>query len=65
MARAVIQYAYGAADRVLRVDDVPSADPASEEVVVRIEAAAMHIADLRTLEGAAGFRYPLPRTPGY
>ena len=65
VARAVIQHAYGAADQAVRVEDVPSLDPAPEEVVVRIEAAAMHIADLRTLEGAAGFRYPLPRTPGY
>jgi NADPH:quinone reductase-like Zn-dependent oxidoreductase len=30
-----------------------------------MEAAAMHIADLRTIEGAATFRRPLPRTPGF
>ena len=65
MPRAVIQHAYGAPRDALRLEDRPQAEPAPDEVVVQIEAAAMHIADLRTIEGADGFRYPLPRTPGY
>lgn len=57
--------AYGAAREVLRVVEQDPGDPAEGEVVVRMEAAAMHIADLRTIEGAATFRRPLPRTPGF
>ena len=57
--------AYGAPREVLRVVEQDPGDPAEGEVVVRMEAAAMHIADLRTIEGAATFRQPLPRTPGF
>ena len=56
---------YGAPREVLRVVEQDPGDPAEGEVVVRMEAAAMHIADLRTIEGAATFRRPLPRTPGF
>lgn len=44
---------------------MPPEEPGADEVVVRLEAAAMHIADLRTIEGADTFRFPLPRTPGF
>ena len=57
--------AYGAPREVLRVVEQDPGDPAEGEVVVRMEAAAMHIADLRTIEGSATFRRPLPRTPGF
>ncbi len=57
--------AYGAPRDVLRVAVEDPGDPADDEVVVRMEAAAMHIADLRTIEGAPAFRRPLPRTPGF
>lgn len=56
---------HGAPHDVLRVVEQDPGDPAEGEVVVRMEAAAMHIADLRTIEGAATFRRPLPRTPGF
>ncbi|MFM7625795.1 MAG: zinc-dependent alcohol dehydrogenase family protein [Gammaproteobacteria bacterium] len=56
---------YGAPREVLRVVGQEPGDPAADEVVIRMEAAAMHIADLRTIEGAAAFRQPLPRTPGF
>lgn len=57
--------AHGAPRDVLRVVDQDPGHPAADEVVIRMEAAAMHIADLRTIEGAATFRRPLPRTPGF
>jgi len=60
-----VHEAYGAPREVLRVVEQDPGDPAEGEVVVRMEAAAMHIADLRTIEGAATFRRPLPRTPGF
>ena len=65
MSRAAVHEAYGAPREVLRVVEQDPGDPAEGEVVVRMEAAAMHIADLRTIEGAATFRRPLPRTPGF
>lgn len=57
--------AYGTPRDVLRVVEQEPGDPADDELVVRMEAAAMHIADLRTIQGAATFRRPLPRTPGF
>ncbi|MFO0510555.1 MAG: zinc-dependent alcohol dehydrogenase family protein, partial [Gammaproteobacteria bacterium] len=60
-----VHEAYGAPREVLRVVEQDPGDPAEGEVVVRMEAAAMHIADLRTIEGSATFRRPLPRTPGF
>lgn len=65
MSRAAVHEVYGAPREVLRVVEQDPGDPAEGEVVVRMEAAAMHIADLRTIEGAATFRRPLPRTPGF
>lgn len=65
MSRAVVHAAYGAPRDVLRVVEQDPGHPAADEVVIRMEAAALHIADLRTIEGAATFRRPLPRTPGF
>lgn len=65
MSRAAVHEVHGAPREVLRVVAQDPGDPAEGEVVVRMEAAAMHIADLRTIEGAATFRRPLPRTPGF
>ncbi|MCP5327094.1 MAG: zinc-dependent alcohol dehydrogenase family protein [Sinobacteraceae bacterium] len=64
--KVVLQSGYGNPAAVLRVVDLPAEAPAADEVVVRMEAAAMHIADLRTITGEdVAFRYPLPRTPGF
>jgi NADPH:quinone reductase-like Zn-dependent oxidoreductase len=65
MPRAVVQSAYGDPAAVLRIVDLPAEQPGPDEVVVRMEAAAMHIADLKTITGAPYFRLPLPRTPGF
>jgi NADPH:quinone reductase-like Zn-dependent oxidoreductase len=61
----VIHERFGAPRDVLRIIDTPAEQPGADEVVVRMEAAAMHIADLRTIEGAGDFQSPLPRTPGF
>ncbi|MFM7395881.1 MAG: zinc-dependent alcohol dehydrogenase family protein [Gammaproteobacteria bacterium] len=65
MPRRAIHDQYGEPRQVLRLLEVPAEQPSPDEVVIKMEAAAMHIADLRTMSGAEGFRYPLPRTPGY
>jgi NADPH:quinone reductase-like Zn-dependent oxidoreductase len=50
---------------VLRVIDAPAEAPGAGEVVIRMEACAMHIADVRTVQGTLGLAKPLPRSPGY
>jgi len=65
MPKTVVHDRYGEPRDVLQLRDIPAEMPASDEVVVRMEAAAMHIADLRTITGADTFRFPLPRTPGF
>ena len=65
MARAAVQNEYGDPAKVLRVVDVPAEVPQPGEVVITLEAAAMHIADLRTIQGVPPFVMPLPRTPGF
>jgi len=52
MPKKAVHERYGHARDVLRVVDAPAEMPAAGEVVVRMEAAAMHIADLRTIAGA-------------
>mgnify|MGYP001180897603 CR=1 FL=1 len=63
--KAVIQATYGTPRNVLRIVDVPAETPAADEVIIRMEAAALHIADLRTVEGDPDFQFPLPRSPGF
>jgi NADPH:quinone reductase-like Zn-dependent oxidoreductase len=63
--RALIQTAYGEPQRVLELQERPDEVPDTGEVVVAMEAAAVHVADLHTIAGREGFRKPLPRTPGY
>ena len=65
MPKRIIHDAYGRARDVLLLQEYAPEIPAADEVIVRMEAAAMHIADLRTIEGVDTFRFPLPRTPGF
>lgn len=63
--KSVVHDRFGSPREVLRVVEEPPEQPLAGELVVRMEAAAMHIADLRTIEGAGDFQLPLPRTPGF
>jgi len=65
MPKALIHDRYGEPAEVLRLAELPEQQPRDGEVVVRMEAAAMHVADIRTVQGAPGFNLPLPRTPGF
>ena len=65
MPKLAIHDRYGEPRAVLRVIEGAAEQPGPGEVIVRMEAAAMHIADLRTIAGADSFRPPLPRTPGF
>lgn len=63
--RAVRYSEYGDPAGVVKVVDEDTGAPAAGEIIVDIEAAPIHIADLKNLAGEPGFRFPLPATPGY
>jgi NADPH:quinone reductase-like Zn-dependent oxidoreductase len=63
--RALWHERHGEPRNVLRVVDQAAETPGPGEVVIRMEAAAMHIADVRTVQGTLGLAKPLPRSPGY
>jgi trans-2-enoyl-CoA reductase len=65
MPLALVHDRYGEPEDVLRLEDLPAETPGEDEVILRMEAAAMHVADLRTVQGTTGFGLPLPRTPGF
>ena len=65
MSLALVHDRFGEPADVLRLADLPDEHPGPGEIVIRMEAAAMHIADIRTVQGVASFRFPLPRTPGF
>jgi len=57
---------YGAPASVLSVTEETSPDPAPDEVTVRVEAAPVHIADLKCITGEPNFQmFPLPAVPGF
>lgn len=69
--RAMVQDAYGPAEVVLRVEDVPVPVPGPGGVVVRVHAASIHVGDLVAVEGepiiarfATGLRKPNQPVPG-
>jgi NADPH:quinone reductase-like Zn-dependent oxidoreductase len=69
--RAVVQERYGAPQEVLRVRDVPRPTPTGDQVLVRVEAAAVAGDDWHLMAGwpyvarpATGLLRPRHRTPG-
>ena len=50
---------------VVRLEEVELGDPGAGEVIVRLEASAMHIADIKLVQGIDALRRPLPVTPGF
>jgi trans-2-enoyl-CoA reductase len=63
--RAAVQTEHGEPRAVVRVIDVPPETPGPGELVLRMEAAAMHLADLLAIRGQPPIRLPVPRTPGF
>lgn len=62
----VISYTrYGDPQEVIELVDRPSPVPAAGEVVIALEAAPVHLADIKNITGQPWFRAPLPATPGY
>ena len=50
---------------VVRLEEVELGDPGPGEFIVRLEASAMHIADIKLVQGIDALRRPLPVTPGF
>ncbi|MSO99388.1 MAG: hypothetical protein EXR11_14440 [Rhodospirillaceae bacterium] len=64
--KALQQNAYGPPDKVTVLVDLPEPEPKPGEIVVEVEAAAMHLADLKFINGDPGFRYfTFPRICGH
>ncbi|WP_446830278.1 zinc-dependent alcohol dehydrogenase family protein [Candidatus Foliamicus sp.] len=50
---------------VVRLEEVELGAPGPREVIVQTEASAMHIADIKLVQGIDALRRPLPVTPGF
>ncbi|MBP6513805.1 MAG: zinc-dependent alcohol dehydrogenase family protein [Steroidobacteraceae bacterium] len=56
---------FGEPAEVLRLEEFDPPQPGPGQVVLRMEAAAMHIADIRSVQSGQLFGHALPRTPGF
>ncbi len=64
--RALQHVAFGDPAEVVRLVTLPDPTPQPHEVVIRMEAAAVHLADIKKFMGERGFRNAaLPNVPGY
>lgn len=63
----VVRYdRYGAPKDVLTIADEATPAPGPNDVSIRVEAAPVHIADLKCITGEPNFRmFPLPAIPGF
>ena len=64
--RALQQIAYGDPADVVKLIELPDPEPAADEIVIAMEASAVHLADIHRFTGDEGSRnYQLPNQPGY
>jgi trans-2-enoyl-CoA reductase len=64
--QALQQIAYGDPAEVIRLVEVDEPVPGPDEILIEVEAAAMHLADLKFINGDPGFRwFEMPRWPGH
>ncbi len=60
------QYAkHGNPENVVTVVDLADPEPGPNEVLISIEAAPIHLADLYCMQGKESFQVPLPAIPGF
>lgn len=65
MPRRLRHDRFGEPDDVLYLQEFAAEAPAAGEIVLRLEAAAVHIADVRSVQSRHLFGYDVPRTPGF
>jgi NADPH:quinone reductase-like Zn-dependent oxidoreductase len=64
--KALQQIAHGDPAEVVKLVDLPDPTPGAGEVIIRMEAAALHLADIKNFTGERDFQAKnLPRIPGY
>ncbi len=64
--KALQQTAYGPPAKAVQLVEVAAPEPGPSDLVVEVEAAPVHLADLKLINGDPGFRwYALPRWPGH
>jgi len=64
--KRVVYPKFGVPDKILEIREEPSLVPQAGEVVIRLEAAPIHLADLHHIAGLPYFdQYEPPGTPGY
>jgi trans-2-enoyl-CoA reductase len=57
---------FGAPEEVLEIAHIETPEPSADEVRIRLEAAPVHLADLKHIRGLPWFdQYAPPHTPGY
>ena len=64
--KALQQSAYGPPSEVVSLIETEALTPGPVDILVEMEAAAMHLADLKFINGDPGFRwFDMPRWPGH
>ena len=64
--RALQQIDHGDPDKVIKIIELPDPEPGEGEIVIAVEAAGLHLADIKNFTGEKGFtRSDLPRIPGF
>ena len=63
--RRVIQHAIGEPADVMTLEELPIPELTDGQVLIRMQAAALHIADTYYARGRYGFVPQVPRTPGF
>lgn len=64
--KALQHVAHGDPAEVVNLIDLPDPEPAADEVVIDMEASAVHLADIKLFRGDEGFKHDdLPKQPGY
>lgn len=64
--KALQQIAHGDPAEVVTLIDLPNPEPAADELVIEMEASAVHLADIKRFRGDEGFKInDIPSQPGY
>jgi mitochondrial enoyl-[acyl-carrier protein] reductase / trans-2-enoyl-CoA reductase len=64
--KRVVYATFGEPSKVLRIVDGPPLEPEPDGVVIAVESAPIHLADLKSIRGEPWFRHvTLPAVPGY
>ncbi len=64
--KSLRQFGHGDPSKVVEIIDLEEQEPKDDEIIIKMEAAAIHLADIKRFRGDYGFEAKeLPLTPGY